>query len=138
MKTLILACPTIQGELNKAMQDCSYEADVQFIPSELHSDPVKLKQYIQNIVDNNTIYSRIVICASGCGVGTAGLKPHNAELIIPRTRDCLDILLSVDLVENIKRDLQGVFITQSWMEFMKASSIVKNFKVTDYSVAFSL
>lgn len=123
MKTLILACPTIKAELCHAMSDCKYEADIVFMPKELHSDPKMLREYLQNKIDNNDTYGRIVICASGCGGGTSGLKAHNAELVIPRTRDCLDVLLSGNSVAGIQRNIQGVFFTKSWMEYAQSSEI---------------
>ena len=84
MKTLVLASPTIKAELCHAMKDCKYEADIAFMPKELHSDPKMLKEYLQKEIDSNTEYKRIVICASGCGGGILGLSSNNAEVIIPR------------------------------------------------------
>lgn len=126
MKTLILACPTIKAELCKAMEKCQYEADISFMPGELHSDPRKLKEYLQHKIDSNDIYDRIVICASGCGGGTSGLRVNNADVIIPRTRDCLDVLLSDESIANIQRNIRGVFFTQSWMEYVQSSAIDYN------------
>lgn len=129
MKTLILACPTIKAELYHAMKDCKYEADIFFMPKELHSDPKLLKEYLQNKIDSNVTYGKIVICASGCGGGTSGLKVHNAELIIPRTRDCLDVLLSGNCVADIQRNIKGVFFTESWMEYARSSAIDYNYVI---------
>ena len=131
MKTLVLACPTIKAELCHAMKNCKYEADIDFMPKELHSDPKMLKEYLQKEIDSNTEYKRIVICASGCGGGTSGLKAKNVEVIIPRTRDCLDVLLSADCVANIKRNIKGVFFTQSWMEYAQSSSIDYNHVIAE-------
>lgn len=41
-------------------------------------------------------------------------------MIIPRTMDCIDILLSGS---GIKRPQGAIFMTKSWMEFSKASTI---------------
>ena len=122
-KTVILSCPTLRGELTSAMAEASSEAIVYFMPQRLHSDPKELHDYIQDMIDHFWNVDRIVLCVSGCGGGTKGLKASTAELAVPRTRDCLDILLSGDSLKTLQRDISGVYFTESWMEFSKNSDI---------------
>ena len=122
-KTVILSCPTLKGELTSAMAEASSEATVYFMPQRLHSDPKELHEYVQDMIDHFWNVDRIVLCVSGCGGGTKGLKASTAELVVPRTRDCLDILLSGESLSTLERDIAGVFFTKSWMEFSKNSDI---------------
>ena len=122
-KTVILSCPTLRGELTAALAEASSEAIVYFLPQRLHSDPKELHAYVQDMIDHFWNADRIVLCVSGCGGGTKGLKATTAELVVPRTRDCLDILLSGDSLATLERDISGVFFTESWMEFSRNSDI---------------
>lgn len=122
-KTVILSCPTLKGELTSALAEASSEAIVYFMPQRLHSDPKELHDYMQDMIDHFRNVDRIVLCVSGCGGGTKGLKASTAELVVPRTRDCLDILLSGDSLAALQRDITGVYFTESWMEFSKNSDI---------------
>ncbi|MBQ8698050.1 MAG: DUF1638 domain-containing protein [Schwartzia sp.] len=122
-KTVILSCPTLRGELTAALAEASSEAVAYFLPRRLHSDPKELHAYTQDMIDHFYNADRIVLCVSGCGGGTVGLRASSAELVVPRTRDCLDILLSGDSLASLERDISGVYFTESWMEFSKASDI---------------
>lgn len=122
-KTVILSCPTLKGELTAALTEASSEAVVYFLPRRLHSDPKELHTCLQDMIDHFYNADRIVLCASGCGGGTAGLRASTAELAVPRTRDCLDILLSGESLASLQRDISGVYLTESWMEFTKTTEI---------------
>lgn len=93
------------------------------MPEELHDDPGELHSYIQDITDRLENLERIYILPSGCGGGTEGVRATTAEVVIPRTRDCLDILLSEGSLKDIRRDVHGMFFTESWMDFSKKSAI---------------
>ena len=123
MKTVILSCPTLMKELKAALAAASSEAIVYFIPRRLHSSPKELHEYLQDMIDHFYNAERIVLCVSGCGGGTAGLRAASAELVVPRTRDCLDVLLSGESLASLQRDISGVYFTESWMECTKESEI---------------
>lgn len=124
MKSIILSCPTLKGELLSALAEHKADIPVLFMPYELHHDPKYLHKYVQNTIDNLENVDRIYLCTTGCGGGTVGLQATTAELVLPRTRDCLDILLSGnDLQRDDRRDIRGIYYTRSWMEFTKNSEI---------------
>ena len=124
MKSVILSCPTLRGELLAALAAHKADIPVHFMPYKLHNDVKFLHEYVQNMIDSFANVDRIYICTTGCGGGTIGLKATTAELVLPRTRDCLDILLSGDdLKRDDRRDLHGIYYTASWMDFGKNSEI---------------
>lgn len=124
MKSVILSCPTLKGELLAALAAHKADIPVHFMPYKLHNDVKFLHEYVQNMIDSFANVDRIYICTTGCGGGTIGLKATTAELVLPRTRDCLDILLSGDdLKRDDRRDLHGIYYTASWMDFGKNSEI---------------
>ena len=122
-QTIILSCPTLKRELQTAIGSHAAEAAVYFLPRHLHNDPKELSRYLQDMIDSFYNVRRIVVCASRCGGGTANLRATSAELVLPRTRDCLDILLSEDSLDKIQRNIRGIYFTASWMEFSKESEI---------------
>lgn len=118
MKTLILSCPTLKGELESALHEHGTHVRVKYMPTTLHENMHSIRPTLQKIIDKNKIYDRIVILLSGCGGSTAGIKATTAEVIIPKTHDCLDILLSKrDTCEVESRDPVGIYMTGSWYEY---------------------
>lgn len=123
MKNIILSCPSLKGELTQALRLFGADIPVFYLPSRLHSSPRDLRKYLQMIIDGQTDVDQILICVSGCGGSTSGLKATTARLVIPKTRDCIDILLSQNSATDIPRAVNGMFLTESWMGFFKDSSL---------------
>lgn len=121
--SIILACPTLKKELQQALVEHQCSAPVFYLPQELHNSPPRLREYVQSFIDNIDNVKKIIICVSGCGGGTIGLRTDQAQLIVPKSRDCIDILLSGDDLEKINRPKNGIFYTESWMNFSKNSSL---------------
>ena len=117
MRTLILSCPTLEGEMNNFLQKYHSSAEVRYLPARLHSDMQDIRPILQKIIDENKTFDRIVILLSGCGGSTAGLVASTAELVIPKTHDCIDILLSDENGKVAKRDPVGIYMTGSWYEY---------------------
>lgn len=92
------------------------------MPRQLHNDPKILKSYLQETIDRLENIDQILLCVSGCGGGTIGLCATNAELVIPRCRDCLDLLLS-QKDGKLERPEKGIFVTQSWADYMLESEM---------------
>ena len=123
MKEVILSCPTLKKEIQHILAEYKLDTPVYFLPRRLHADPKELAEYLQNTIDSFDNVDRILICVSGCGGGTAKLKARAAELVIPKTRDCLDLLLSGDDVKSINRAPNGIFMTESWWATMKEGEL---------------
>lgn len=123
LQTIILACPTLELELKRAIESCASKATVYFLPRHLHNDPKELHRYLQNKINHFYNVKHIVLCVSRCGGGTAGLHATTADIILPRTRDCLDILLSGSDLNTLQRNIRGIYYTASWMKFARESDI---------------
>lgn len=119
-KRIIYSCITLQKELQDVISKYNCEDEVHFLSPALHSNPQEMHRVLQSFIDDNTCYEEIVICVSGCGKATCDLKATTCSLALPRTMDCIDILLTGS---GIKRPDGSIFITKSWMNFMKNSSI---------------
>lgn len=119
-KRLIYSCITLQKELEKTIARIGFDGQVHYLNTALHSDPKQMHQTLQKIIDENTEAEEIVICVSGCGKATCDLKASTCSIAVPRTMDCIDVLLTGS---GVKRPDGAIFITKSWMNFMKNSSI---------------
>lgn len=123
MKTVIISCPTLQKELQAALAEVGAEIEVIYMAERLHSFPQEMHSQLQEQLDNLQGYDRIIILISGCGGATLGLRSPHAELVLPKTRDCLDILLAGATLADINRPQHGIFLTESWMKFMQQSTL---------------
>ena len=137
-KKIILSCPTLKKELLKAVEEAGFQGEVRFIPQSLHSSPMELQEYLQDMIGQmedmeeillcvsgcgGATAGEILLCVSGCGGATAGLRAVHAPLIVPRTRDCVDILLSGKNLKELERPEDGFFLSHGWMEYMKNSRL---------------
>ena len=120
-KRVIAACHAIEKELQYVMKIENCTDPVHLLDQCLHSDPKEMNAYLQDWINSLEDVDQILLCVSGCGGSTMGLKATTAELVIPLTQDCIDILLSDGKVENIERANDGIFLTEGWMEFIKKS-----------------
>ena len=119
-KRVIYSCITLQKELEKTIEKVGFDGKVNYLNVALHSDPQKMHMTLQKLIDENEEAEEIIICVSGCGKATCDLKATTCKLAVPRTMDCIDVLLTGS---GIKRPDGAIFITKSWMSFMKNSSI---------------
>lgn len=123
MNSVILSCPTLRKELQWALTAQRCQALVYFLPQRLHSSPEELREYLQNMIDSFYNVDRIMLCVSGCGGATIGLQANGSEIVLPKTRDCIDILLSGETLSELQRPKNAIFLTESWMEFMQHSRL---------------
>lgn len=117
---VIYSCITLQKELEKTIAKIGFAGKVNYLSPALHSDPHKMHETLQKLIDENKEADEIIICVSGCGKATCDLQATTCKLAVPRTMDCIDVLLTGS---GIKRPDGAIFITKSWMNFMKNSSI---------------
>ena len=119
-KRVIYSCITLQKELEKTIEKIGFAGNVNYLHVGLHSDPKKMHETLQSLIDTNTEAEEILICVSGCGKATCDLRATTCQIVVPRTMDCIDVLLTGS---GIKRPDGAIFITKSWMNFMKNSAI---------------
>lgn len=133
MKRVILSCPTLRGELEPLLKSCDSDTSCIYLPSSLHSSPSRLREYLQTQIDAQPEdVDQILLCVSQCGGGTSGLTASTASLVIPKTRDCIDILLSGESLSTLERDNHGIFLTQSWMDTFQNSALDRNTMIEKY------
>ena len=117
-KREIYSCITLQKELENTINKVGFAGEVHYLDVALHSNPQKMHATLQSIIDKNTEAEEIIFCVSGCGKATCDLQATTCPIAVPRTMDCIDVLLTGS---GIKRPDGAIFITKSWMNFMQNS-----------------
>lgn len=116
----VFACKTLRRELEVAAKAVGFTGELTFLEERLHSEPKAMHRVLQEAVDANRTAEELVICVSGCGRATLGLRATTADLLLPRTMDCIDVLLTGSAA---RRPEGGIFLTQSWMQFTRQTAI---------------
>lgn len=118
MKTIMIACRTIERELKKAIQDTGVSYPCTWLESGLHNYPEKLRASLQKSLDEVSSGTDRVILAFGyCGNAVNGLRTGNFQLILPRVDDCITLMLgSFKKRQEISAEAASYFLTKGWLE----------------------
>ena len=115
MKTAVIACKTMEDELNYAMEQTGSNHPVFWLEQGLHNVPQKLRDAVQNAL-NAAGAERVLLAMGFCGNSLIGLRVPEVELIVPRVDDCISLLLgSVKQRMEISRQYAAYFFTEGWL-----------------------
>jgi len=116
MKTLIIACKTLENELRHAMDECGCAHDVHWIESGLHNVPKKLTEALQDAIDASPGYDKALLAMGYCGNALAGLRSGGMTLTVARVDDCISLLLgSYKDRAALSKDGGTYFMTEGWL-----------------------
>lgn len=93
MNAIIIACRTIEDELNFVLKENKLDFSVIYGEAGLHSYPKKLKNFVQDTINEIDNVDYILLGYGLCGYGLIGLSSKKATLILPRYDDCVAIFL---------------------------------------------
>lgn len=113
-KRKLLACETLQDEIEKLVKDNEIQMDIKWMDNALHTHPENLRTALQEEIDNTRDVDELLFAYGNCGNGLVGLKSETATMIIPKFGDCIDILLwrckNLDRVRTYT-----YFLTEGWL-----------------------
>lgn len=116
MKTVVLACQSLQNEVKLAMKRANFTLPLVILEENNHDVPTLLRENIQRKLDTLTQYDRVILAFGTCGGAMVGLKTGNFELILPRVDDCLSILMgSMERRQEVLEGGFGIFLTDRWL-----------------------
>jgi len=127
MNCAIIACQTLQDELNLAIQETRCQYPVIWLESKYHISPNSLREKLQSEIDNLKKIDTILFAYGSCGSGLVGLTASTANLIIPKTEDCISMILSQP-TKTFERPKKTYFITKGWMD--SSSSLLEEYEHT--------
>ncbi len=89
----LLCCDIFLREACLIISRAPYSTDVKFIPKGLHVNPKKMRNSLQEEIDNSDDegYDAILLGFGLCGNVAEGLKARKTPLVIPRVHDCIAI-----------------------------------------------
>lgn len=115
MNYTVIACRTLYDELMMAVKETQCEYPVVWVDSKYHFDPSKLRARLQLEVDSLVNADRILFAYGSCGNGLVNLRASTGELIIPKTDDCISMVLGPP-GQTVQRQKETYFLTKGWME----------------------
>jgi hypothetical protein len=117
MSIILVACHTLEDELNLAIRSTGVTYPVYWVDSKLHTRPEKLKEEVQAAISRISNVSTILLTFGYCGNALVGIKSETARLILPRVQDCISLLLGSEEVRGrLSKETASYFLTRGWIE----------------------
>ena len=115
MRTLIMACRTVENELRLAMAQDGVNYPVIFQDAGLHLWPDRLRAAIQRDLDRIENVDVVLMGYGFCGKSLVGIKSDRFKIVVPRMHDCISLLLGSALArEQCGNDVY--FVTKGWLD----------------------
>lgn len=115
MKTVVIACRTIEDELMYAIRETGVDCPVLWVESGLHNVPDSLHKRLEEMLADVDA-ERVLLAFGFCGNAVLGLKAGNFEMIVPRADDCITVLLgSLRHRMEIANKYAAYFLTEGWL-----------------------
>jgi len=117
LPVVIIACKVLQDVLERLLPK-ELTQNVQFMDYGLHRVPSKMTGTLQEVINAIQEPSLVVLGYGLCGNGLRGIQAGNHTLLVPRTDDCIAILLGS--YQAYIREFQSVpgtyYLTKGWLE----------------------
>ena len=117
LPVVVIACQVLQSILEQLLPD-DLANQVTFLDYGLHRVPSKMTWTLQDAVDSIDEPSLVVLGYGLCGNGLDGIKAGNHTLLVPRTDDCIAILLGSR--QAYVREFEAVpgtyYLSKGWLE----------------------
>ena len=114
---VVISCQVFQSLLERIIPDGMAESFT-FLDYGLHSVPQKLTRTLQDTINDITDPSLIILGYGLCGNGLNGIKAKQHTLLLPRTDDCIAILLGSykKYIQEFKATPGTYYLTKGWLE----------------------
>jgi hypothetical protein len=117
MRTLIVACRTIEDELELARREVGCDLPTRWIESGLHNWPNRLRDRLQQELDAITDTDRVLLAFGYCGNSVVGLTTGEFEMIVPKADDCITLMLgSCARREEVSTEKATYFLTPGYLD----------------------
>lgn len=114
-KRTLIACSMMEDEINNILKQLNIPIPIVWIDRGFHNTPEKLKNELQNQIDQLQDQDEILLAFGLCGNGTEGICSKNTKLILPRFDDCINLLLCTG--QRTSRALtraDSLYLTRGW------------------------
>lgn len=115
-QTRVIACSMLRDELEDALAETGCRYPVTWLDAGLHNHPERLRRELQAALDQSAGHDRVLLAYGFCGNSVAGIRSGDFEVILPRSDDCITILLgSRQRRTELSREGGTYFLTRSWV-----------------------
>lgn len=136
---VVIACQVFQSLMEKFLPE-DLATLIVFKDYGLHRLPSKLTWSVQEEIDKISTPSLIILGYGLCGNGLNGIQSRAHTLLIPRTDDCIAILLGSykRYIQEFDSEPGTIYLTKGWLE--SGSNPLQEYQdyVTKYSEEDSL
>ena len=120
MKTALIACKTLEKEISSIFDHEAVEIDlVLYVPSGLHNTTARLQEAVReqmHCLEGKGV-ERLLLCFGLCGNVVEGLVTGDYETVMPKTDDCITLLLgSTERRKKLDETKRGYFLTEGWLQ----------------------
>lgn len=134
MRIAVIACRVFTRELSPAAAHSQHTCELIWLSQGLHDVPDQLRTQLQTQIDlledaqqNIPAWRKldaIALCYGLCGGGSCGLRAGKLPLIIPRTEDCIGLLLGAQQrYLNYFHNYSGIYwFSPGWLEYADTPS----------------
>lgn len=118
MKTVAIACRTIEDEINAVYKTLPVQFPIFWVESGLHNFPSKLKDRIQQEIGKVSGVENILLLFGYCGNSIEGLMSPLAQLVVPKVEDCISLLLGGNQIRrDLSREVPSFYLTEGWLRY---------------------
>jgi hypothetical protein len=116
MKVVLLACAVMRDLARPHLDDAAVETI--YMDFGLHETPKRMAPALQQELDAIEEPSLVLLGYGLCGTGLVGLEAGRHTLVIPRTHDCIAILLGShqEYMKAIGESPGTYYLTKGWLE----------------------
>lgn len=114
--SIVIACEMLKDEIEYAYAKTGCTWPVKWVPRSLHNSPEKLREKLQEVIDQSQKYERILFTFGYCGGGTEGLYSEHSELIFVRCDDCIHMLLFSTEKKKSLIEKGVIYLTDGWIK----------------------
>lgn len=109
MSRCIIACRTLERELNNVMESLNCTDPVFWLEAGDHNVPSRRQQALLDVIAQCGTYDTIIFAMSFCGGALIGLDSGNHTLLLPCCDDCIGLLLEG------QRQADTYYLTDGWL-----------------------
>lgn len=114
----MLSCQVLQRALQPLLDNMPALAGCRFMDYALHKAPGEMASQLQIVLDSLDDPAVVLIGFGLCGNGLVGLQARRHTLVIPRTDDCIAILMGSykEYIEDFRRHPGTYYLSEGWLE----------------------
>ncbi|MBW2493326.1 MAG: DUF1638 domain-containing protein [Deltaproteobacteria bacterium] len=115
-KVVLLSCAVMRDLVGPHLDEASVETI--YMDFGLHETPKRMAPALQQKLDAIEEPSVVLVGYGLCGTGIVGLEAGRHTLVIPRTHDCIAILLGShqEYMKTIGENPGTYYLTKGWLE----------------------